>query len=274
VRFPGSGRQPFGVVDRQRDMTWNWTSNPAGANEAPGLTRPECPSSALDPTDRADVRNRWRILAITAAILAGLAADSSPSAATQGAPASTSPLESPCLSPPPNFTALTATPVELSEYGLPRRPPGSTRGAIASWVTAVDHSKHRVCSATTAAPQGGPGTLSFGRNSVGTTKAGSGLVRGKEVLDTTIQLVSGLEILSRVGNRAWHRTLRVRRRVFAAQVRPGCYLLTEEDGRAVCKDVKVTVRTKHTAFVTITCDGMYVWRWDPTSSASLSPTSH
>ena len=72
-------------------------------------------------------------------------------AATGGGPTA-------CVSPPPNFTALTATPQELSEYGLPQRPPESTNGAIAAWATAVDHAKHRVC-ATTANSGGTSPTL-------------------------------------------------------------------------------------------------------------------
>lgn len=59
-------------------------------------------------------------------------------AATRGSPTA-------CPSPPSNFTAVTATPEELSEYGLPQRPPGSTSGAVAAWATALDHAKHRVC---------------------------------------------------------------------------------------------------------------------------------
>jgi hypothetical protein len=120
----------------------------------------------------------------------------------------------------------------------------------------VDQAKHRVCSTTTAAGRR-PATLSSGRGRAQTANAGYGRIRGKEVLDTTIQTpVTGLVILSRVEKRTWQRTVRVRRGVFWVRVRPGRYRLTGEDGGAECKGVEVTVRTRHTARVTITCDGM------------------
>ncbi len=83
-----------------------------------------------------------------------------------------------------------------------------------------------------------------------------GRIRGKEVFDTAVvTLVSGPVILRRASDRAWHKTVHSKKGHFVVILPAGRYLLTGEDGDAVCPTVDITVRASHTARAVIACRG-------------------
>lgn len=87
--------------------------------------------------------------------------------------------------------------------------------------------------------------------------APAGRISGTEVMNAAVSVpVTGPVTVTRVGARAWHKTVRAHDGHFVTTMPAGRYVLTGKDGNAHCSPGTVTVHSDQSVHVTVSCSGM------------------